>query len=101
MNIFIVAYKLKRRLAWFSAKAETEAAAIASFRSVFGREVEPYAGPLRERCGVLACDGLAEELIGKPPWLAVCGQHAAGPFPGGWVPLRKQAAPIDRVAGVA
>ena len=78
--VYLFAVKGKRRLIWFSEVADSEYEAIKQFRSV-AKDLEIFAGPLKERCQVRNCMYWADIKIGTPqPWLAVCILHKS-PFP--------------------
>ena len=76
------------KVSWVRYLAVDEANAIKQMRAEFGRDVEPYAGPIPEHCKAPGnCTERAVNMIGSGGgkrfnggWLPVCEKHKDGYF---------------------
>ena len=80
MSIYTFSFKQGRRLTWIYVKANSTKDAILRMREQIGPDLEPYAGPLPQKCSMKGCDKQADDLYGDGRWLPLCEKHS-NPFP--------------------
>ncbi|TXH15681.1 MAG: hypothetical protein E6R03_06795 [Hyphomicrobiaceae bacterium] len=81
MTIYAFAFRGTQKLTWVTYDGPDEAGAIKKMRADFG-SIEPYAGPLVQRCSDPNCNNPAITKIGqsgprKVGWIPVCAAHSS------------------------